>query len=369
MFQSDFFALVFSMAKLIPFATCRAASRSKIFFGCGLIFCLSLASSSALAQTQARDCSSSQSGVVIGTSVTVNCLTLSKEQLEALKDALTQSGQLARAEQEGIAPSFVFRLAEQLRPGENFNIDQAKKEIEAAVAVAMKIRNEGKEITGDALLDEVRRRIAERTKAEDFKGATAAAEQGFDEWEKAEAAERAKEDQRRAEATKQGVAILEAALQTDLVRFDAEAAAARVQKIVALEHEGDRNAQFEALQTRQDRFYVEGRDKGVNFQLQVAIALARREVALAQGADERGLALNNLGNALETLGGRESGPTTLLQSVTAYREALKEYTRERVPLGWAMTQNNLGHALARLGERESGTATLQQAVAAFREAL
>jgi hypothetical protein len=36
--------------------------------------------------------------------------------------------------------------------------------------------------------------------------------------------------------------------------------------------------------------------------------------------------------------------------------ALEEYTRERVPLRWALTQNNLGNALLRLGERESGTA-------------
>jgi 2-polyprenyl-6-methoxyphenol hydroxylase-like FAD-dependent oxidoreductase len=30
-------------------------------------------------------------------------------------------------------------------------------------------------------------------------------------------------------------------------------------------------------------------------------------------------------------------------------EALQEYTRERVPLEWAMTQNNLGNALRTLG--------------------
>jgi hypothetical protein len=34
-----------------------------------------------------------------------------------------------------------------------------------------------------------------------------------------------------------------------------------------------------------------------------------------------------------------------------------------------MTQNNLGNALRSLGERESGTARLEEAVAAFRVAL
>ena len=40
--------------------------------------------------------------------------------------------------------------------------------------------------------------------------------------------------------------------------------------------------------------------------------------------------------------------------------------RPGVPLDWAMTQNNLGNALQRLGARESGTARLEEAVAAYR---
>ena len=78
---------------------------------------------------------------------------------------------------------------------------------------------------------------------------------------------------------------------------------------------------------------------------------------------------NNLGIALWRLGERESGTARLEEAVAAYREALKERTRERVPLDWAATQNNLGNALWRLGERESGTARLEEAVAAYREAL
>ena len=58
----------------------------------------------------------------------------------------------------------------------------------------------------------------------------------------------------------------------------------------------------------------------------------------------------NLGSALLVLAGRESGTAKLEEAVAAYREALKEQTRERVPLDWAMTQNNLGIALRVLGE-------------------
>jgi hypothetical protein len=39
--------------------------------------------------------------------------------------------------------------------------------------------------------------------------------------------------------------------------------------------------------------------------------------------------------ALETLGERESETGKLEEAVAAYREALKEWTRERVPLQWA----------------------------------
>ncbi len=81
------------------------------------------------------------------------------------------------------------------------------------------------------------------------------------------------------------------------------------------------------------------------------------------------LAQNNLGLALERLGERERGTEMLQKAVEAYGEALKEWTRDRVPLQWAAAQNNLGLALARLGERESGTEMLQKAVETYGEAL
>ena len=71
---------------------------------------------------------------------------------------------------------------------------------------------------------------------------------------------------------------------------------------------------------------------------------------------------NNLGIALAVLGERESGTARLEEAVAAYRAALEERTRDRVPLEWATTQSNLGDALRVLGERESGTARLEEAV-------
>ena len=131
----------------------------------------------------------------------------------------------------------------------------------------------------------------------------------------------------------------------------------------------DRAERFAALRAEQLDWYGRGRDKGLGFDLQVAIALAEEGLSRALGPDERGAAGNDLGNALQTLGEREDGTARLEAAVKALESALQEYTRERQPQDWAGTQNNLGNALQTLGQRESGTARLEAAVSAFEAAL
>ena len=126
---------------------------------------------------------------------------------------------------------------------------------------------------------------------------------------------------------------------------------------------------FAALRAEHESGYERGRDRGLNVDLEISIELARIALARARGADERGAALNDVAVSMQALGERESGTDRLEEAVSAYRAALEERTRERVPLDWAKTQTNLGAALATLGERESGTARLEQAVAAYRAAL
>ena len=46
------------------------------------------------------------------------------------------------------------------------------------------------------------------------------------------------------------------------------------------------------------------------------------------------MAQMNLGNALRTLGERESGTTRLEEAVAAHGAALEEVTRARAPLQW-----------------------------------
>jgi tetratricopeptide (TPR) repeat protein len=97
--------------------------------------------------------------------------------------------------------------------------------------------------------------------------------------------------------------------------------------------------------------YHQGAEFGDNAALVDALARYRALLLGMRRSFDWAKTQNNLGSTLLRLGARESGTAYLDQAVAAYREALKEYTRECVPLDWARTQNNLGTAFMRLGER------------------
>ena len=274
---------------------------------------------SAETQVNAEDCSSAVSGTVIGSHIEIHCL--SKEDIERVVDELVRQGVVKRAEDAGIETSVVASLAARLKPTQKLDFAQAVVEVSHAVDIAISVANEGSSGSSDQLVDEVLKRIADKTKANDPSGATREAEDGFARWEKQEA-------ERRANATAAGVTLLEAALKTDLLRFDAAAAAGRVEKVSSLQHGDNPKALFDAVRARQHQFDAEGSDKGINFPLQVAIAIARREAALAQDADQRGVALNDLGVSLAELGERESGTEKLGEAVASDRAALEERKRD-----------------------------------------
>ena len=80
------------------------------------------------------------------------------------------------------------------------------------------------------------------------------------------------------------------------------------------------------------------------------------------------VAQNNLGNALRELGARESGTVRLDEAMAAYRAVLEERTRERMPLDWAGTTSNLGLALEALFDKTGERAQLEEAIALVRAA-
>ena len=70
---------------------------------------------------------------------------------------------------------------------------------------------------------------------------------------------------------------------------------------------------------------------------------------------------SSLGGALWSLGQRESGTARLEQAVSAYRAALEERTRERVPLDWAMDLGNQGVAMKSIAERTNDAVLAKKA--------
>jgi tetratricopeptide (TPR) repeat protein len=281
--------------------------------------------------------------------------------LDAVANAV-MSRDRERLDEIGISRELVLGLARQLKPEEALSFEQAVTEVRAAVETAIKVVAEGERGSNlGEFVDSVLKRIAERTLAQDFEGAASEADRAFADWQRGE-------EERRAESTAAGIRLLEAGIEQDRLRRDFRSAARRIAAAVDLEHP-DPEARFAALRQRQDALYLEGRDKGINASLEVAIEIARIEAERANNPEQQGIARNDLGNALRVLGERESGTARLEEAVAAFRAALEERTRERVPLDWALTQNNLGNALRVLGGRESGTARLEEAVVALRAAL
>jgi tetratricopeptide (TPR) repeat protein len=174
--------------------------------------------------------------------------------------------------------------------------------------------------------------------------------------------EEAREAERLAERRRHRLALLEAAIDFDTRALNIDAIPPKLRLIAAENGVTSPDALGLFLHDWANERDDYGRDKGDNTALLVAIATWR--AALEELTRDRvpldwAVTQNNLGNALWTLGARESGTARLEEAVAAYRAALQEWTRDRVPLQWAATQNNLGIALWTLGERESGTARLE----------
>jgi tetratricopeptide (TPR) repeat protein len=279
-------------------------------------------------------------------------------QISKLLAALEAKGRLGTGAQ-AIDRQTVIPLAQRLRLEESLDFEQALRELENAVDVAREVLVTGEHAaTQDAFIDQVLQRVAEQTR----EGRLDVGAEELD----AALAEMERQDQAR--RRRQRLPLLEAAIKQAVLLRDAGRAARAVLQIVALD-DSVRPAWSAAYLQRLAAFKEEGEQRGINFSLEIAIALARERLDAAASSDELGGACNWLGNALARLGERESGTARLEEAVQVYRAALQEYTQERVPLGWAMTQNNLGNALGSLGERESDTVRLEEAVQAFRAAL
>jgi tetratricopeptide (TPR) repeat protein len=158
----------------------------------------------------------------------------------------------------------------------------------------------------------------------------------------------------------------------DHLQLAYRSAAAKFAEAAGLVAAIDRDKQLAFVLTQAGELFSQGEEFGDNAALVESVTAYRDALSLAPRAERPSdwtIAQNNLGNALTNLGRRGSNIARLEEAVTALRDALRELTRERAPLQWAMAQNNLAITLTYLSQGESGTARLEEAVTAFREAL
>ncbi|WP_299860619.1 tetratricopeptide repeat protein [uncultured Hoeflea sp.] len=277
--------------------------------------------------------------------------------LKELLRRIPETEEGLRAEKTGVPEETIIALARKYSEDAE-DIETAMAEIERAISVAIEVRTDAaRGHNFGSELDEIFDRLARLTDEGRLSDAAAEADREVAQWEEMQS-----------EMQARGIALLGAGIRQNILNRDATGAARKIAHKLELETPDGSNL-FDALRAVQDEWYVRGRDKGLNFDLEVSIALAQLSRDRAATADQRGAALNDLGLALNALGERESGTLRLEAAVAAYRSALEECTRERVPFHWAATHNNLGNALSILGERESGTAWLEAAIAAYRSAL
>lgn len=260
---------------------------------------------------------------------------------------------IAAAETEGaqgVGESLLVALAYEYAEGDAANLQSAYKGLRAALQTAreMAAQSELKDNT-DASVAAIRARVDALNKDGEPDAAAEVIDDAI------------------AQKTAEMAALLNLGVQQDRLRNDPKAAADKL--VMGLRLEVAEDALFEALRDLQDDWYQKGQVEGLNFESAVAIDLARATLDMARSSDERGAAGNSVGLALGVLGERESNSAKLTSAVDAFRQALVERTRDRVPIKWAMTQMNLGNALKFLGKRTGNTDSLREAVEAYEAAL
>jgi tetratricopeptide (TPR) repeat protein len=157
-----------------------------------------------------------------------------------------------------------------------------------------------------------------------------------------------------------------------MTRLNYREAARHFHEAVGLVPAGHPDEKGRFLLAEAHALYHQGDERGDNAALVNSIAayrLALQEYDRDRVPRQWAMSQNSLGNALMTLGVRESGTTSLEEAVNTYLLALEAYSHKLGLVDWAITEANLGVALQRLGERESGTGQLERAVTAYRAAL
>lgn len=267
--------------------------------------------------------------------------------LEALMQQALAQGATMLARQGGVSDTALIALAKRIT-ADITDTEQALRELEQAVDIAISVQT-GAVASSDSAL------------------ATAAAFSAKGDYD--DAARTLDSALADAEATHRDrmLTLLQAGLEQDLLRRETASAASRIIKTADLKSDG--RASFAELSAVWMGWFARGRDHGLFLDLDVAADLARQMHTRATDARERGSARNYLGVISHIKGEREGGTEILLAAVTAFEEALTEWTRDLLPNDWAKAKMNLANSLHALAQRDAGNDRLSRAINAYHDAL
>lgn len=274
--------------------------------------------------------------------------------------AMIEAKEREAAADAGVSEGVLIALAQRIN-AEVSDAEQAQRELDYAVSIAIEVAEKGRAPDPEAIVGEAQERIAALSGEGKFEAAAAAADEAFAEWQAAEAA-------RQDEATEQGVALLRAGLNQDLLRRDAKSAAQRISMMIALEHPDPEEA-FVAMRQSWHDWLVGGADLGLVLHYEVAIELGRLNLERATTVYDRANAHGDLAVALGGFGIKSDRVAHLNEAAEHYLAILAEVPQEASPTNWAITQSNLGNTYATLGTFETGTEQFDKAIAAFEAAL
>jgi hypothetical protein len=202
--------------------------------------------------------------VVPGTTIWRFVRAVAQRELGARDRAIEQA---LLSESEG-ARELIFEIVRRSGGDDAATFEQALINARAAVDEGRKAIEAGARGGNlGALVDDLLRRIAERTRAGDFAGGAAEADRTFAEWERIDS------EQREASVAA-GVRILNEAARVDILRRDFRAAAKRYARIIDLENPISTD-KLATMRAKQNEFYVVGRESGNNAALEVAVELAK----------------------------------------------------------------------------------------------
>ncbi len=161
-------------------------------------------------------------------------------------------------------------------------------------------------------------------------------------------------------------ALNEVALRQDRICNAPTAAAKRL--LVQLRAAPHPGGLFRAIHDAWEGWFDRGADRGLTFDLTVALHLARANLERAKGIKHT-QALIDLGLTQFRLGEVEGSAPRLTQAVATLRAFLAEHPRKAGSDIWAVAQVNLGVALAALARVDGTAPPLHAAITAFRAAL